>query len=168
MYKINKHELQKVIANEGRYREKELETRINSYYLMSMCKDGATIMSLQRGAEFGKQFETDIPKERIERAIKDIKGSIKYSKWKEKFYRYAYNKDYDNMMKYSDKCFKYESKELEDIMDTGGEGYAVNIDHSFFGKENVVGSNENGILLIAEQYKKFFEVRKDLLEMVKK
>jgi len=168
MYKINKHELQKVIANEGRYREKELETRFNYYCLMGMCKGGATIMSLQRGAEFGKQFKTDIPIEKIDKAIKDIKSSIKYSKWKEKFYRYAYNKDYDNMKKYSDKCFEYESKELEDIMDNGGEGYAVNIDYSISGEESVVGSNENGILLIAEQYKKFFEVRKDLLEMVKK
>jgi|TARA_R110001632_G_scaffold165326_1_gene283841 hypothetical protein len=168
MYKINKHELQKVIANEERYRNAELETRFNSYCLMSMCKDGATIASFQRGLEFGKQFKTDIPKEKIEKAIKDIKGSIKYSKWKEKFYRYAYNKDYDNMKKYSDKCFEYESKELEDIMDTGGEGYAVNIDYSISGEENVVGSSENGILLIADQYKKFFEVRKDLLEIVKK
>jgi hypothetical protein len=72
------------------------------------------------------------------------------------------------MLKYSDKCFEYESKELEDIMDTGGEGYAVNIDYSISGEENVVGSSENGILLIAEQYKKFFEVRRDLLEIVKK
>ena len=166
MFKINKSYLKEIIAKEEQYRNDELEARLNCYCLMGMAKNGATIMSLHGGEEYGKQFETELSKEKIENAIKDIKGSIKYSQWKEKFYRYTYNKDLDNMKKYNVKCSKYENQELDAVMDLGGESYMVNIDHSLNGKEPEIGTGEGGVLLIAEQFKKCFEARKELIQIV--
>ncbi len=164
MYKINKPEIKKVITREEKYR-KELEQRRTHYMLMSMSKMGATIMSIQRGAEFGKQFETDLPKEKIDKAIEQLKPCIKYSQWKEKFYRYAYNKDYDNMKKYSEKCSKYENESLDELMDDC-EGVAVQIDRKLHDKENQFGKGEEAFRLIANEYKNCYDARKDLLSIV--
>ena len=164
MYKINKQEIQKVITREEEYRQ-ELKERNTHYMLMSMAKMGVNIMSLQRGAEFGNQFETDIPKEKIDKAIEQLKPCIKYSQWKEKFYRYAYNKDYDNMKKYSLKCSKHENESLDELMEDS-EGLAVQIDRTLHDKENSFGKNEEALRLIANEYKKCYETRKDLLSIV--
>ena len=69
------------------------------------------------------------------------------------------------MKKYSEKCSNYENESLDELMDDS-EGVAVQIDRKLHDKENQFGKGEEAFRLIANEYKKCYDARKDLLSIV--
>lgn len=109
---------------------------------------------------------TEKPWRWIIRVCNDMKTCCEYSRHKEKFYRYAYNEDLPNMRKYHAKLQKHETDMIEDMSESP-ERYRVNIYKTESNEEEEAhygqSTSEAGLLNIAEEYKRFYEVRKDFI-----
>ena len=119
------------------------------------------------GEQVDDMAKMGMTKDKLIGLVEQMETSCKYSKWKEKFYRYSYNKDLSNMKKYHDKCSKHEQDTIED-MSENAEGYRVHIQKTCVNEkeEDHYGSatGEGGLLNIAEEFKRFYELRKDFLK----
>jgi len=103
--------------------------------------------------------------EHIDILLKAFKEGTRYSRWKEKFYRYIYRKEKDNAQKYHDKLAEDEIRMIEEsreIHASGGNvGYAIN--HAINGGEHETFSREEGFRKYCAEMKKAHKTRQNLL-----
>lgn len=107
-------------------------------------------------------------KAEIERLLVMIKPNRRHSIWKQKFYTYVFNRDKANAIKYHDKLHKYEMDSLEELyeeVEADGEVFC-HIDNTINNEDDIVCDGEGSYLRTANAYKKSYETRKKLIELM--
>ncbi len=96
--------------------------------------------------------------------LRNLKESIKLSKWREKFLRYAHNRDLDNTKKYHIKIKNICLERLEKMRENSNEYrlYVINTD----GRNDSVSTNDNAVRIYAEDMKEFYELRENLIKYI--
>jgi len=112
-------------------------------------------------------FEEKINK--VDKQIEELKTKLKYSRWKEKLWRYAYNGDLPNVIKYHEKMEIYERKhmeELNEIISGEGENFQGIRVMEFNGDdgEEIERDNTGGYMMICDEYKKRYEIGKSIIK----
>lgn len=168
--KLNKTALKESIVIEEQMRDR-LNNTINhidaiaqQQNLMYMAKEVGSNVSFF-GSHSGKlelweDYETKI--EAIYKQLVELKTKVKYSVWKEKLWRYAYNGDLPNVIKYHDKMETYERKHMEELNDivSGDTDYKGIRVMEFHGddEEEREADNTGGYMMICDEYKKRYEI----------
>jgi len=100
--------------------------------------------------------------------IKDIKSGIQCSIWKEKFYRYAFNLNLEEMNKYHNKMNKWWQERDDEASEAIREGknIFVSVNQEINGQEDDVETKENGYLLHCKEMKASFDEREKFIEVV--
>ena len=104
-------------------------------------------------------------KAEIEDILAMIKPSRQNSIWKQKFYTYVYNRDEADAIKYHYKLHKFEMDNLESLHEDSenGKTLVAIIDKSQNDGDAETSNGEGAYLAIANDYKKFYELRKRIL-----
>ena len=123
--------------------------------------------------ELVKQFHRDEIEdgkwaETIKEFTQGFRDGCKYSRWKEKFYRYIYRGERDNAQKYHDKLCEREVEMIEDSRETHARGdnvgYVVN--HEVNGGGPELTSSEEGFRKFCEQMTSCNALRRKLLTTI--
>ena len=108
----------------------------------------------------------------VDKQIEELRNKLKYSRWKEKMWRYAYNGDSPNVVKYHEKMEIYERKHMEELNeiiegDTDYKGLKV---MEFHGNDEELkeGDNTGGYMMICAEYKKRYEIGKSIIACLAK
>jgi len=107
--------------------------------------------------------------DRIDIVLKGFKAGIKYSRHKEKFYRYIYRGEKDNAQKYHDKLAEAEIVMIEDSREThlqgGNVGYIIN--NAVNGNDDPTQmSGEDGFRRYCSEMMKAHKNREKLIECI--
>ena len=100
--------------------------------------------------------------------IEDIKLGIKCSIWKEKFYRYTFNLNLEEMNKYHHKMTQWWTERDDEASEAIREGknIFVSVNQEINGQEDDVETKENGYLLHCKEMKASFDEREKFIEVV--
>ncbi len=122
------------------------------------------------GSITGEYEGLDVPQS----VLDGLTESIRYSELKEKFMRYAHNWDYDKAKKYHDKTLKWEQESIErhnEMLRDNTEGVLIssirNHEELQGNDERIEERNEGALIQSANEYKKNFDYRLDVLHKVK-
>ena len=135
-YSFSKTELKRQIAREEDYRKPFEKDKDKWDFRLAMLDSGATTMIHNAdGIEGNHKSVDDLIEEyggrrNVDSMITSWIETIKRSKYKEKFWRYAYNKDIPNTEKYSRKWTALDStnfEEMEESLDRGEGVVAISI-----------------------------------------
>ena len=179
---INKVALLNAITHESEHRE-ALQQPIDVWeyrksIIEKLGEHGMNALVTNAGGVQGKhvkmsellsqQFGERPPEEYVEQIdilLEGFKQGIRYSRWKEKFYRYVYRKEKDNAQKYHDKMAEDEIRMIEESRqvhaDGGNVGYSINNAVNGGGFETF--SREEGFRKYCAQLKKAHETRQSVL-----
>ena len=135
-YSFSKTELKRQIAREEEYRKPFEKDKDKWDFRLAMLDSGATTMIHNAdGIEGNHKSVDDLIEEyggrrNVDSMITSWIETIKRSKYKEKFWRYAYNKDIPNVEKYSRKWTDFDARnfeEMEESLDRGERVVAISI-----------------------------------------
>lgn len=151
--------------------EKDREQWEDAYYHLKLKKlvfdnpDRLNIIGSISGEMEGK----DVPQP----VLDGFDESIKYSRLKEKFMRYAHNWNYEKAEKYHHKATEWEQANMEkQCEELATEGHlkiaAINYHTSLHGERRIdEQSGEAGYLATANEFKKNYEMRLDVLSKIR-
>lgn len=179
---INKVTLLNAITHEGEHREalkqpidiweyrKSIIEKLGEHAMDAIITNagGKKGNHVKMGEMLKEKFGEGTPEEYVERIdviLKAFNEGVRYSRWKEKFYRYVYRKEKDNAQKYHEKMAEDEIRMIEESRqihaDGGNVGYAVN--HAVNGGGHETFSREEGFRKYCAEMKKAHKTRQDLL-----
>jgi hypothetical protein len=95
-----------------------------------------------------------------------MEHNIKYSLYKEKFYRYLYNADYKKYHKYHEKMLEIERENMDNFMEQPDKSSISVIDSgtkTFTHKDQVDKQGDNGFKVCCDTYKEAYDFRKMLM-----
>ena len=96
--------------------------------------------------------------------LSNLKESIKLSKWREKFFRYAHNRDLDNTKKYHIKIKDICLERLEKMRENSNEYRLCLLNTD--GRDDSVSTNDNAVRIYADDMKEFYELRENLIKYI--
>jgi len=173
--KLNKLTLLDSITIEEQMRErlnatiKQLDNIAEQQRIMFMMKSLENVEyigSISGRITLWDDYEAMMKK--VEKQIDELKTKLKYSRWKEKLWRYAYNGDLPNVVKYHKKMEIYEREHMEELSEIiGGEGEdfsGIRV-MEFHGndEEEIERDNTGGYMMICDEYKKRYECGLDII-----
>ncbi len=174
---LNKIQCRKVVENEKQFREPiERQVSIWEPRYTALEKFGwdkaESIMITNANGETGshkklsqllKEFNfTNFKSLKIR--IDRWKKCIQTSKWKQKFYTYAFNGDKENCIKYNEKLDKRAEEDMED-MNENNDTTNVFIDNSLIkDKEHFIGKREGGYKEMCDVMATEYKIRKGIME----
>ena len=99
--------------------------------------------------------------------LEQMEHNIKYSLYKEKFYRYCYNADYKKYHKYHDKMLEIERENMDNFMEQPDMSSISVIDtgnKKFTHKDQVNKMGDNGFKVLCDTYKEAYDFRKMIMD----
>jgi hypothetical protein len=177
--KLNKLMLVDSITIEEQFRDRingtiiQLDAIVQQQNLMYMAKSVGS-KAIFMGSHSGKltlwdDFDEKITK--VEKQLDDLRTKLKYSRWKEKLWRYAYNGDLPNVVKYHKKMEIYEREHLEELNDlVNGEGEDFTgirvMEFNGNDEEEREADNTGGYMIICDEYKRRYDIGKSIINFL--
>ena len=175
--KLNKLMLVDSITIEEQFRDRingtiiQLDAIVQQQNLMYMAKSVGS-KAIFMGSHSGKltlwdDFENGILK--VEEQLDELRTKLKYSRWKEKMWRYAYNGDLPNVIKYHNKMEIYERNDMEklsELVNGEGENFSGIRVMKFHGndEEEKEENNTGGYMMICDEYKRRYDIGKSIIK----
>mgnify|MGYP003641908003 CR=1 FL=1 len=176
--KLNKLALVDSITIEEEFRDringtiKQLDNIAEQQRIMFMTKSLENVEyigSISGRLTMWDDFEEKINK--VEKQLDELRTKLKYSRWKEKLWRYAYNGDLPNVIKYHNKMEIYERKDMEELNElVNGEGENFNgirvMEFHGNDEEEKEADNTGGYMMICAEYKRRYDIGKSIIKLL--
>lgn len=131
-------------------------------------RSGMTTLYDEMKEHIGTGDKNDLKVAQFERFINSLCFDLKYSKRKEKFYRFAYNGNVNECKKLHTKLQKMESDKLDELMelDKKGETFKLYVDNRVNGGSLKGHKQSDGMNVYAKDIKRFYEIREDFINQL--
>ena len=163
---IHKKNLLLNISKEQKFRKKVEGYMAHITQTLTMNELAKLVPDEWRFSSGGKRYELVGEEEKgyLVRNLDDFTNKRKYSIWKEKMYRYVYNKDLPNVIKYHEKMTAYEREEIERVSEMIEKGESIEGINLTNGEVNSRDNGEETFRLLCDRYKKRYEIGKDMVD----
>ncbi len=165
-FKIHKPSVLSNIAKEENFR-KTVEGYIAQIAQTLLYNELAKLVpDEKRFGSSGRKYKLlgETEKGYLVRNLEDFTKKRKYSIWKEKTYRYVYNNDLPNLIKYHEKMTAYEREEIDRVSEMIEKGECIEGINLTNGIENGRDKGEETYRLLCERYKNRYEIGKEMVE----
>ena len=164
-FKMSKHVLKQSIKTEQKFREglngiiAKMKNRLYINEIIKLVGEGKCIGNISGVMKLLTEKEEFHYKDNLA----DYETKRKYSLWKEKLWRYAYNMDLPNVIKYHEKMTSYEREEMDRVGELVFDGVKIGgIEMSGKGHRKE-STGEQTYKMLCDEYKKRYGIGKDLV-----